>query len=180
MQSVIFKINAIENGWFEAEFRTVSRRTAVSASDKWGNDAARHLVRLINHLLSGKINSGYVSFDEAPGTYILFLDNSSDTTLLYILYSQLETCHWEGLHTHGAMSLSDFLNKVPVKEMLFFAEIDLQHFAESIYKEFDFYTSEKHMTFYEQNWTIFPTKEFHKLEEFTQEHTYMPFTFITA
>ena len=54
MQSVSFKIDAIENGWFEAELRTVSKRTAISASNKWGNDAARHLVRLVTKLVSGK------------------------------------------------------------------------------------------------------------------------------
>lgn len=180
MQSVSFKINAIENGWFEAELRTVSRRTAISASDKWGNDAARHLVRFVNKLISGQVVSGYVSFDEAPGTYILFIDNSSDTTLLYVLYSQLETCHWKELHTHGAMNLSDFLEIIPVKEVLLFAEIDLQNFAENIYKEFDFYTDEKHMFFYEENWTSFPIKEFNTLESLIQKNGCPHLEFITA
>lgn len=180
MQSVSFKINAIENGWFEAEFRTVSKRTAISASDKWGNDAARHLIRLVNNLASGKTKTGYVSFDEAPGTYILFIDHSSETTLLYILYSQLETCHWKELHTHGSIALSDLKEAVPIKEVLLFAEINFSHFAESIYREFDFYTDEKHMIAYEQNWAAFPTKEFIKLESLTQENTYSNLSFITA
>ncbi len=180
MQSVSFKINAIENGWFEAEFCTFSKRTAVSASDKWGNDVAGHLIQFVNKLISGKISSGYVSFDEAPGSYILFIDNSSDTTLLYILYSQKETCHWKELHTHGAMDFSDFIEIIPVKEVLFFAEVDLHHLAESIYKEFDFYTDKKHMALYEENWTTFPSKEFNKLEALIQEDTYSNSAFITA
>ena len=97
-----------------------------------------------------------------------------------MLYSQLETCHWNELHTHGSIALSDFLKKVPVKEVLFFAEIDLQHFAESVYKEFDCYTDEKHMSFYEENWTTFPIKEFNMLEALTQESTYSHLAFITA
>lgn len=180
MQSVSFKINAIENGWFEAELGTVSRRTAISASDKWGNDAARHLIHFTNKLLSGKISSGYVSFDEAPGTYILFIDNSNATTQLYILYSQLETCHWKNLHTHGSVALSDFLKSIPVKEVLLFAEIDLKHFADSIYREFDVFTDKKHLFSYEANWNTFPVKDFHKLESLIQEHTYPHFSYITA
>lgn len=180
MQSVSFKINAIENGWFEAELRTVYRRTAISASNKWGNDAARHLIHFTNKLLSGKITSGYVSFDEAPGTYILFIDNSKDTTQLYVLYSQLETCHWKDLHTHGSIALSDFLNIIPVKEVLLFAEIDLKHFTDSIYREFDIYTENRHLSYYEANWNAFPVKDFHKLESMTQEHAYSHYAFITA
>ena len=180
MQSVSFKINAIENGWFEAEFGTISRRAAISASGKWGNDAARHLIHFTNKLLSGKISSGYVSFDEAPGTYILFIDNCNDTTQLYVLYSQLETRYWKGLHTYGTIALSDFLNIIPVKEVLLFAEIDLKHFANSIYREFDVFTDKKHLSSYEYNWNMFPVKEFHKLESLTQEHTYPHFIFITA
>lgn len=180
MQSTSFKINAIENGWFEAELRTVSRRTAISASNKWGNDAAKHLIQFINKLLSGKTVSGYVSFDEAPGTYILFIDNSSDTTLLYILYSQLETCHWKELHTHGTITLSDFISIVPVKEVLFFAEIDLRHFADTIYKEFDYFADKRHLSSYEANWTLFPAKDFNKLVALTQENIYSHLTFVTA
>lgn len=180
MQSVSFKIDSIESGWFEAELRTVSRRTAISASAKWGNDAARHLLHFTSKLLSSKIDSGYVSFDETPGTYILFIDNSTDTTQLYVFYSRLETCHWKELPTHGAISLSDFLKCIPIKEVLLFAEIDLNHFAESIYKAFDIFADEKHLFSYEKNWNTFPTKEFHKLEALTQEHTYSHFAYITA
>lgn len=180
MQSISFKINAIENGWFEAELRTISRRTAISASDKWGNDAARHLVQFVNKLMSGKIESGYVSFDETPGTYILFIDNSSDTTQLYVLYSQMETCHWKELHTHGAIALSEFLNIIPIKEVLLFAEVDLQHFADSVYREFDFFTDAKHLSSYEENWNSFPIKDFNKLESLTQENVYSHLAFITA
>ena len=180
MQSVGFKINAVENGWFEAEFRTYSRRIAVSASDKWGNDAPKHLVKLVNQLVSGKIKSGYVTFDETPGTYVLFIDNSSDTSLLYIFYSTRETCHWKDLHTHGSIALSDFLNIIPVKEVLLFAEIDLKHFADSIYREFDIYTENRHLSCYEENWNAFPVKDFHKLESMTLEHAYSHYAFITA
>lgn len=180
MQTVTFKINAIENGWFEAELSTVSRRIGISASDKWGNDAARHLIHFTNKLLLGKTNSGYVTFDEAPGTYILFIDNSTDTTQLYIFYSQLETCHWKDLHTHASIALSDFLNRIPIKEVLLFAEIDLKHFADSIYKEFDVYINEKQLFSYENNWNTFPVKDFHKLESLTQEQKYPHFAYITA
>lgn len=180
MQSIGFKINAIENGWFEAELRTVSRRAAISASNKWGNDAARHFIQFVNKLVTGKIESGYVSFDETPGTYILFIDNSCDTTQLYVLYSQLETCHWKELHTHGSITLSDFLNIIPVKEVLLFAEIDLQHFADSVYKEFDFFTDANHLSAYEKNWNPFPVTDFNKLESLTQENVYSHLAFITA
>ncbi len=180
MQSVSFKINSIENGWFEAELRTASKRTAISASNKWGNDAAKHLIHLVNKLLSGKTSTGYVSFDETPGTYILFIDNSNDTTQLYVLYSQTETRHWKDLHTHGTISLSDFMNTIPVKEVLLFAEIDLKYFIDSVYREFDIYTENKHLSNYEENWNAFPVKDFHKLESMLQEHTYSNYTFVTA
>lgn len=180
MQSIGFKINAIENGWFEAELRTISRRAAISASNKWGNDAAKHFIQFVNKLVTGKIESGYVSFDETPGTYILFIDNSCDTTQLYVLYSQLETCHWKELHTHGSIALSDFLNIIPVKEVLLFAEIDLQHFADSVYKAFDFFTDANHLSSYEENWSPFPVSDFNKLELLTQENVYSHLAFITA
>lgn len=180
MQSIGFKINAIENGWFEAELRTVSRRVAISASNKWGNDAARHLLHFINKLLSGKISSGYVSFDETPGTYILFIDNSTDTTQLYVLYSNLDTRYWKNLHTYGSITLSDFLKSIPIKEVLLFAEIDLIHFADSIYRAFDVFADRRHLYSYEGNWNTFPTKEFHKLESLTQKTAYSHLVCITA
>lgn len=180
MQSVGFKINAVENGWFEAEFRTYSRRIAVSASDKWGNDAPKHLVKLVNQLVSGKIKSGYVTFDETPGTYVLFIDNSSDTSLLYIFYSTRETCHWKELHTYGEMSLSDLLKKIEVKELLFFAEVDLVHLADCLYREFDIYTDSKYLSLYEENWNSFPTKEFNKLEALIRPEAYSHIKFVTA
>lgn len=180
MQSVSFKIDAIENGWFDVEFRTFSKTTAISASNKWGNDAPKHLIKLVNKLVSGKIESGYVSFDETPGTYVLFIDNSGDTSLLYVLYSREETCHWKDFHTYGEMSLSEFTKEIPVKEVLFFAEIDLMHFAESVYKAFDLYTDKKHIEMYEENWSLFPVKDFNKLENLTHEDSFTNLSFITA
>ncbi len=180
MQSVSFRINAIENGWFEAELGTSSKRAAVSASNKWGNDAPKHLIKLINQLVSGKILSGYVSFDEAPGTYIVFIDNTSDTTLLYVGYSCKETCHWNEIPTYGECIASDFTNAVPIKEVILFAEIDLARFADSVFKAFDCYTAERHVVAYEKNWTTFPTKDFHKLETLTQKNTYSDLSVVTA
>lgn len=180
MQSVGFKINAVENGWFEAEFRTFSKRIAFSASDKWGNDAPKHLIKLINQLISEKIKFGYVTFDETPGTYILFIDNSSDTALLYVFYSTKETCHWKELHTYGEISLSELVKKATIKELLFFAEIDLAHLADSLYREFDVFTDEKRLSIYEENWNSFPAKEFNKLESFIHPEAYSHVKFITA
>lgn len=180
MQSVSFKINSVENGWFEAEFSTISKRTAVSASDKWGNDAPTHLIKIVNQLLSGKTTSGYITLDEIPGTYVLFFDYSGDNCLLYIFYTSEETCHWKEMHTYGEMTLSEFLGKIPVKELLFFSEIDLTYLAESLYKAFDFYTEKKHLISYEENWNPFPAKEFNKLETLIQNENYSSFKYITA
>lgn len=180
MQSVGFKINAVENGWFEAEFRTCSKRIAVSASDKWGNDAPKHLVKLVNQLVSGKINSGYVTFDETPGTYILFIDNSSDTSLLYIFYSTKETCHCKDFHTYGEMTLSDLLKKIEIKELLLFAEVDLEYLTDNLYREFDLYTDPRHLSIYEENWNSFPSKEFNKLEALIRPENYSHIKFVTA
>lgn len=180
MQSVSFKINSVENGWFEAEFSTISKRTAVSASDKWGNDAPKYLIKIINQLLSGKANSGYVTLDEIPGTYVIFFDNSGDNCLLYIFYTSEETCHWKEMHTYGEMTLSEFIEKISVKELLLFAEIDLAYLAESIYKAFDFYTEKKHTSIYEENWNSFPSKEFIKLEALIQNENDSGLKYITA
>lgn len=180
MQSVGFIIHAVENGWFEAEFRTFSKGTAISASDKWGNDAPKHLIKLINQLISNKIRSGYVTFDETPGTYILYIDNSEDTTFLYIFYSTKETCHWKDFPTYGEISLSELIANIPIKESLFFAEIDLGYLADSLYKAFEAYAVQKHFTLYEKNWTSFPTKEFNKLEMLTQQTSYSHMKFVPA
>lgn len=180
MQSVGFVIHAIENGWFEAEFRTFSKGTAISASDKWGNDAPKHLIKLINQLISNKIKSGYVTFDETPGTYVLYIDNSENTAFVYIFYSTEETCHWKDFPAYGEISLSELISHIPIKESLFFAEINPGYLADSLYKAFEAYTDKKHRTLYEENWGLFPTKEFNKLELLTQQTSYPHMNFVPA
>lgn len=180
MQSVGFMIHAVENGWFEAEFRTFSKGTAISASDKWGNDAPKHLIKLINQLISNKIKSGYVTFDETPGTYVLYIDNSEAAAFIYIFYSTKETCHWKDFPTYGEISLSEFIAHIPIKESLFFAEIDLGYLADSLYKAFEAYTTGKYLTLYEENWSSFPAKEFNRLELLIQQASYPHMKFVPA
>ena len=76
--------------------------------------------------------------------------------------------------------MSEFTKEIPVKEVLFFAEIDLMHFAESVYKAFDLYTDKKHIEMYEENWSLFPVKDFNKLENLTHEDSFTNLSFITA
>lgn len=169
MQSVNFKISDINSGWFDVEFSTYVKRVAISACDKYVNDTPKHLISVLNQLLSGNASSGYVSFDERPGTYVVCFEKKSDW-LLRIYYTEKESCEWK-IPSYGTLSISKLMRAVPAKEMLLFAEFDLSYFAQSVYRSFDQYTNSRHLKVYETQWNSFPVKEFNLLDSFFNDYS---------
>lgn len=45
MQYISFEIERIMSGWFDVSFQSTNEKTAISASDVWGNDSPKMFLK---------------------------------------------------------------------------------------------------------------------------------------
>lgn len=159
MNAVNFEILGIHAGWFDVKFVSNDKQVEISASDAWGNDSPLYFLKMVLRMLSNEIESGYVVFDEEPGTYIVCLETSDDVKLS-VLFSNLDDDEWKVIELYGELSRQEIENVITDTEELFVTSgFEIESFARTILRGFEEWKSDLKIREYEENWMEFPEKE---------------------
>lgn len=157
-----FEIMGIWSGWFDVKFITKEKQVEISASDAWENDSPKYFLRMIADILDGRMNTGYVVFDEEPGTYIVCLESDRGCRLS-VLCSDFCDDEWKTA-LHGELAREEIETIIPDTEELFYVEnFSIQTFAKPVLRSFEEWSTKEKMSEYEDNWMEFPQKELERL-----------------
>lgn len=169
MHNVNFEIVRIYAGWFDVKFVATEKQIEISASDAWGNDSPKYFLQMLVNLLERKSDTGYVVFDEEPGTYIICIEKK-DTYKVSVLYSEFDDDEWTKTGLHGELSQEEIETLIPGTEELFMVEdFSFNAFVRTVFRSFEEYSALVRLDDYEGNWMEFPRKEFSKLSELLTE-----------
>ncbi len=163
MDKVTFEILRIHAGWFDVRFFTAEKSCCIGASDAWDNDSPQYFLQMLNDLLAGNTQSGYVVFDEEPGTYIVCIEKE-EINKLTVSYSKLDNHEWTEIEVHGNLSYKALEKIITIEKVFLVVEdFDLHDFAKSVVDAFGKYTAKHDRDKYEGNWMMFPKEELEKL-----------------
>ena len=158
MTVVNFEIGGIYAGWFDVRFITKEEQVEITASDAWGNDAPKYFLRMISDFLGQKRKTGYVAFDEEPGTYIVCMEKDSNYKL-FISYTRFDD-EWISDGMPGKLTQKEIETLIPDIEVMFSVEnFSINSFARTVLRSFEEYSSITKMSEYEENWMEFPKEE---------------------
>lgn len=168
MADLTFKIRKISSGWFDVSFVTNGEKLNICASYAWGNDASRHLLALLYRMITGETDSGYVVFDDEPGTLVICICKG-ETSALHIVYSELDDDDWKE-PLYGNLSQEELGKRIPIEsELLTVTGFDFDTFVDSVIVEFDKYAPKHKRDKYEGNWMPFPMDELQTLKNAARE-----------
>lgn len=159
MDYLSFEINRITSGWFDVVFTSNKKQMEISASYAWGNDSPKYFLKMISDFLNNKTNTGYVVFDEEPGTYVVYIEKEVEYRLS-ILFSRHDSYMWKEIELHGFLNRQQIEEEIPIDEDFYIQDFDFTAFSKTIMKSFEKYSSGIEKNQYEKNWTEFPNKEF--------------------
>lgn len=168
---VSFEIERIYCGWFDVccsrnkDNTSSSDKIHFGASDVWGNDSPQIFLIMLTDILRNEEISGYVVFDEEPGTYIVCIEKGR-TCKMEILYSRLCSYEWEDLELSGNLKRKEIEKYIPIADELWVEEdMDLKYFSKTVLRSFEEYEPKKERQEYEEHWNTFPEKELKMLRE---------------
>lgn len=164
VNEVIFNIERIRSGWFDAGFSVGGRTVFISASNVWGSDCPKLFLEALCRIAENK-GSRYAVFDEEPGTYIVYMERN-DRLALEIFYSRLCRDKWEGAYLTGDISVKELQRHIPFEERLFsVCDVDPDAFLSSVVESFSDYLSDRGTDIYKRNWGCFPAEELERLKK---------------
>lgn len=159
-----FTISDIDYGWFGMEFQINEKKVKVAASNLNGNHAPKGLLLLLTDLITEKIGSGYVLFDEEYGISMISLEKEV-FTLACLQYNGKENKKMK-IPLQGNMTLDEISNLVSIDKICIQAEIDIKVFVKSVYRAFCRYAKSFLMyDKFEEQWDRFPQKEWDIFEQ---------------
>ena len=171
--NIIYDIDKIGDGRFMSKFTYGIDKITVPATKFTGIDSPKYLLRLLTTLTLNKFDNGYVIFDGETETYFLCIKKIPKVEI-EIFYSNL---HYNevsnlipvnavtGTNCFGTLSKEELKRKIPVGNVLFFAEnFKWDTFATDVVGTFEIYLPRRKRSKYNGNWFEFPMTELRELK----------------
>lgn len=168
MEYVNFEIEGIQAGWFDMTYNIGKEKVTISASDAYGNDSPKYFLQMLCDLLTNKIHTGYVLFDEEPGVYIVCMEKQKEYQLSLFFSEVEDIC--KKLQVYGQLSTKEIREQfLELEEMAVVKELSLTAFAKTVVRSFEEYSFYEGKKVYEENWMEFPKEEFLQLQNCLQK-----------
>ncbi len=159
-----FFISDIYSGWFDIFFEIKETKIDISASNIWGKDAPKEWLQLLIDWMLEKTEAAYVLFDGEPGISIVSLEKET-LTIAYAKCDFLKEKKTK-ISSYGNMTFNEISQFITMEEISLQEKVDVKVLIQSVYKAFLKYTK-THLLYdkYEENWGIFPQKEWELFEQ---------------
>lgn len=171
--NVIFDIERIESGKFDAGFGYGSDRVTIPASSSNGFDAPKYFLKLLSILTVHQFDCGYVIFDGQSETFFVCIKKVPKVEI-EVFYSNLYHSELTNLLPKnsltgtaycGKLSKEELKRKIPVGNVLFSAEnFNWNNFVQDVIQTYELYLPKRKKRKYENNWFPFPSEELRKLK----------------
>lgn len=148
----IFKISAIEHGWFGIKIG----ENYIECSNYLGYDIPKMLLKIFSNLFEKKSHKEWLCWQNEPGAYIMQLTAWGGVLTIKVYSSKAEAYK---------IGTSEDSLKPNCNECLFEAGFDFTAAARSLLKEFALYENGNERLLYEKHWMEFPQKEYEALKK---------------
>ena len=152
----IFKINAIQYGWFEVRFGNYD----MECSDYLDYNTPQILLKAVLHLLEKKSSEEWICWQNEPGASIMQLSIVEQKIKLQVYDCdkaayELETTGDSLKRNCGSCEMS--------------MDVEIYKIVDDLVAEFSLFENGNGLSMYEKHWMEFPKEEYQRLKNYAYE-----------